>query len=130
MKLNAKTLEEYFAFLFYEADAAYWLNRKVTVAELFNLWTSVTESGLSDYDERLIRIRSGYHPTVVVQSVREDKTLWVRLLMSFVMYGKKVNNTERKIYLTAATHSWEHYVKKQADMLRFSMTYQKGKIVC
>lgn len=128
MKIIAKTLEDYFAFFFSQADAAYWLNRRVTIAEVIKLWTKVTESGFCDYDERFIRIRSGYHPTMVVKSVREDKTMWVRLLMSFVMYRKKVNSTERKIYLTAANHAWERYVKKQADMLRFKMS--KMKIVC
>lgn len=127
--MKIKTFEEYFAFFFSEADAAYWLSRRVTIAEVIKLWTKVTDSGLCDYDERLIRIRSGYKPTMVVQSVREDKILWVRLLLSFVMYRKNVNSTERKIYLTAANHAWQTYVKTQADMLKFKMS-QIRKIVC
>ena len=129
MKIIAKTFEEYFSFLFSEADAAYWLNRKVTVADIINLWVKATESELSGYDERLIRIRSGYHPSMVVESVRNDQKMWVRLLMSFVLYRKKVNNSERKIYLMAANHAWDIYVKTQADMLRFKML-DKRKIVC
>lgn len=130
MKIIAKTLEDYFAFLLSEADAAYWLNRRVTIAEVIKLWTKVIESGFCEYDEKFIRIRSGYPPRMVVKSVREDRTMWLRLLMSFVMYRKKVNNTERKIYLTAANHAWEIYVKTQADMLRFKMSINKKKIVC
>lgn len=129
MKIIAKTFEEYFSFLFSEADAVYWLNRKVTVADIINMWVKATESELSYYDERLIRIRSGYHPSMVVKSVREDKTMWVRLLMSFVLYRKKVNNSERKIYLMAANHAWDIYVKTQADMLKFKMSGMR-KIVC
>lgn len=129
MKIIAKTFEEYFSFLFSEADAVYWLNRKVTVADIINIWVKATESELSNYDERLIRIRSGYHPSMVVESVRNDQKMWVRLLISFVLYRKKVNNSERKIYLMAANHAWDIYVKTQADMLRFKML-DKRKIVC
>ena len=129
MKIIAKTFEEYFTCLFSEADAVYWLNRRVTVADIINVGTKATESGFCDYDEKLIRIRSGYHPSMVVRSVREDKTMWVRLLMSFVLYRKKVNNAERKIYSMAANQSWDIYVKTQADMLKFKMSGMR-KIVC
>lgn len=129
MRVISKTLEEYFAFLFSKADAVYWLNRRVTIADIINMWAKETESDLCDYDEKLIRIRSGYHPSMVVSSVREENKMWVRLLMSFVLYRKKVNNAERKIYLIAANNAWEHYVKTQADMLKFKMSGMR-KIVC
>ena len=130
MKATFVNLKEYFYFLLSKADDAYWLNRRVTIMEIINWWSRVSESCFDKSDEKLIRIRSGYHSSLVVQSVREDKTFWVRLLMAFFTFRKRMNKTEREIYLAEANKAWNLYVKAYSSMFRFNASHKGQKIVC
>lgn len=117
---KCKSLLEYYAYLFVEADAAYWLNRKVTVEEVFLMWTEKTRKSFDKTDLNIIRRRSGYDGRLVVGAVHKDRYFWVRMLLSFFNYGKRLNAEERKVYFEEAKVAWQLFAKRRKNMLTFN----------
>lgn len=114
-----QSLQEYYAYLFEEADAAYWLNRKVTVEEVFLMWTEKTRKVFDKTDLNIIRRRSGYDGRLVVSAVHKDRYFWVRMLLAFFNYGKRLNAEERKVYFEEAKAAWELFAKRRKNMISF-----------